>query len=187
MLGLARILAERAPPRLTKEGSLESLIGGTLARQHDWARSELRRLEAVAADVSAVDEGLPGVRAVLESFAALDTELRAHMTKEEAVVFPYIVALEAHLRIGRNLVRSPFGVLEQPLKAMFDEQCQTRSLLASMRRDSKGYVAPPGASNAVVTLYQGLAALEEGLEEHGRVETQVLFPSAIELELMARA
>jgi regulator of cell morphogenesis and NO signaling len=163
-------------------GPLESLIGSIVARHHAHARSELQRLAALAATVSAHDYELPGVRAVLACFAAFDSELRAHMTKEEAVVFPYIVALENHPRVGRHLVRSPFGVLERPLNALLGEQCETRSRLASMRRASNGYAPAPGASNSVEALYRGLEALEAALEEHGRVETEVLFPRAMELE-----
>jgi iron-sulfur cluster repair protein YtfE (RIC family) len=55
-----------------------------------------------------------------------------------------------------------------------------------MRQASTGYVSPPGASDAVDAFYRGVQALEEALEEHGRVETEVLFPRAIELEQRAR-
>jgi regulator of cell morphogenesis and NO signaling len=176
--------AQQALPPGPREGSLEALIESVVA-QHAHARSELQRLEALAASLSARDGELPGLTAVLECFAALDSELRAHMTKEEAVVFPYIVALEVHPRVGRNLVRSPFGVLERPLKAMLGEQSETRWQLSAIRTASNAYTPPPGAPNSVKAFYSGLEALEEALEEHGRLETEVLFPRAIELEQRA--
>jgi regulator of cell morphogenesis and NO signaling len=174
-----------ACPSPSKQCSLASLVGGIIARQHAHARSELQRLEALAGAVDAHDVALPGVSEVLEGFAALASELRAHMTKEEAILFPYVVALETHMRLGRSPVRSPFGVLERPLKVMLAEQCQARMLLTAMRAASDGYTLPPGASGSVDSLYRGLEALEGTLDEHGRVEAEEIFPRAIALEQQA--
>jgi regulator of cell morphogenesis and NO signaling len=186
MKTLAPRSAQQALPPGPREGSLEALIESIVA-QHAHVRSELQRLEALAATLSAHGRDVSGLKAVLGCFAALDSELRAHMTKEEAVVFPYIVALELHPRVGRTLVRSPFGVLERPLRAMLDEQGETRSQLTAIRRASHGYAAPPGAPNSVKDFYRSLEVLEEVLDEHGRLETEVLFPRAIDLEQRARA
>jgi regulator of cell morphogenesis and NO signaling len=168
------------------DGSLASLVGFIVDRHHARTRSELRRLAALGTIIEEIDAAFPGVKAVLDLFAALDSELRAHMTKEEMVVFPYIVSLEAHLLRDGSVVRSPFGVLERPLGTMLDEQCQTRSLLASMRSVSNGYAPPPEASMLLAQFYRDLVAFEQGLSEHGRLETEVLFPRALELEARTR-
>jgi regulator of cell morphogenesis and NO signaling len=175
-----------APPYGAGEPPLVSLIAGIVTHHHDHARSELDRLSALAGNVGASDTARAGVTDVIELFTTLDSELRAHMTKEEMVVFPYIASLEGALRVGRCLARSPFSALQQPLGVMLDEQDQTRLLLASIRLASGGYSPPPGASQAVHDLYAGLEALEESLEEHGRLETEFLFPRALELEHRVR-
>lgn len=166
-------------------GALASLVTHIVDRHHARTRHELRRLAALAACITSADARLDGVLAMLDLFAALERELGAHMTKEEAVIFPYVVSLEAHLLIGRSLARSPFGVLEHPLRIMLEEQCQTRLLLASMRNASKGYRQPPGSSQSVAEFYRGLEALERDLAEHGQLETECLFPKALELERRA--
>jgi regulator of cell morphogenesis and NO signaling len=168
------------------EGSLAALIAEIVGRHHESTRSALLRLSAMTARVNAHDRAQAGVQTIVDEYQALDGELRAHMTKEEAIIFPYIVSLEMHLLFGRTPVRSPFGVLERPLRVMLDEQSETQSLLASMRQLTGGYVAPVGASPAVGALYAGLAALELLLGQHARLETEVLFPRALELEQRVR-
>jgi regulator of cell morphogenesis and NO signaling len=166
--------------------SLVAFIDGIVTHHHAHARSELDRLSALAASLSAADYALAGVAMTVECFATLESELRAHMTKEEVVVFPYIAALEGALRFGRSLARSPFSVLQPALGVMLDEQDQTRSLLATMRRVTGDYTLPPSASPMVRAYYEGLDALEDALKEHGRLETEFLFPSALELERRVR-
>jgi regulator of cell morphogenesis and NO signaling len=182
-LQLAGLLASVSTPG---DQSLSSLIGGIITHHHALARSELDRLSVLVERVDAADAALAGVTEVVQDFTMLDSELRAHMTKEEVVVFPYIASLEGAQRIGRSLARSPFSALQEPLDVMLDEQGQARSLLASMRRQTKGYTPPPNASEVLCALYEGLEALEAELEEHGRLETEVLLPRALELEQRMR-
>jgi regulator of cell morphogenesis and NO signaling len=181
-----------SPPDLSAslwapQGSIASLVGYIVDHHHAHTRSELKRLAALATGLGEGDRALEGVRDVLDTLTALDPELRAHMTKEEAVVFPYIVSLEAHLSLGRVVVRSRFGVLGRPLNAMLDEQCQTQSRLAFMRSRSGDYTPPRAASAQVCEFYEGLDALESDLAEHSRLETDILFARALELEQRATA
>ncbi len=175
-----------APAQRAGDRSLVALIEGIVTHHHAHARSELDRLSALAASLHDADCTLAGVTEVVECFATLERELRAHMTKEELVVFPYIAALEGALRFGRSLARSPFSALQQPLGVMLDEQDQARSLLGSMRCMTRDYTLPSSASPALRALYEGLEALEVALEEHGRLETDCLFPHALDLERRVR-
>lgn len=167
----------------TADGPLTALIGDIIARHHASARFELDRLTGLTASLGPPDTSLPGVARAIDSLAVLKDELRAHMTKEEVVIFPYIASLERALRVGRRPVRSPFSALERPLRAVLAEQGATESLLASIRQASSGYTAPAGASPALQGLYDALGALESALEEHGRIEMELLFPRALALEL----
>ncbi|HXX66323.1 MAG TPA: hemerythrin domain-containing protein [Polyangiaceae bacterium] len=172
-------------PASNPEGPLASLIDRIVGHHHAHTRCELDRLAALAASVGAKDRSLPGVARAIDGFATLECELRAHMTKEEVVIFPYIASLEWALRTGRTPVRSPFSALERPLRTLLEEQGEDHVLLDSIRKASSGYAPPPGASSAIHAFYEGLAALEAVLDEHGRIETEALFPGALELEQSA--
>lgn len=172
-------------PAATADGPLASLIGDIVGHHHAYARVELDRLSGLAASLGPGDVSLPGVAQAIGSLAALKGELRAHMTKEEMVIFPYIASLEWALRVGRSPVRSPFSALERPLRAVLAEQGATESLLERIRQASSGYTVPEGASPALQSLYDALRSLEAALDRHGRIEMEVLFPRALELELQA--
>ena len=49
------------------------------------------------------------LRQVQDLFSALDAELSSHLMKEEQVLFPYIVAVEAHARKGHPSRKSDLG------------------------------------------------------------------------------
>jgi regulator of cell morphogenesis and NO signaling len=166
--------------------SLASLMSGIVEEHHAHARSELDRLSALAANVGFSDAAVAEVPRVIEAFVALETELRAHMIKEEIVVFPYIASLERALRVGRSLARSPFSGLERPFKSMLNEQVEARLLLSRIRQACHDYCPPAGATHSLRALYEGLEAFERALEEHVRIETESLFPRALELELRVR-
>jgi regulator of cell morphogenesis and NO signaling len=104
------------------------------------------------------------------------------MVKEERILFPYIVELEARVRAGNQRPLPSFGPVENPVRAMMRDHHHAEEILAKLRHVTSGYVAPRGAPASIVALYAALASLDDTLQEHLHLESNVLFRRAIDLE-----
>jgi regulator of cell morphogenesis and NO signaling len=154
---------------------LHALATHIVSTYHDTLREELPRLEAMAAKV----ERVHGSKAV--HLARLNTlvkelcdDLLSHMDKEEAILFPAIVAREAG--------SSPHGMpLSGPIHVMEHEHDRAGDLLAEMRQITGGYTPPDWACQTFRALYHGLEELESAMHLHVHLENNILFPRALDL------
>ena len=166
------------------DAPLPELIRFILDEYHADLRGELPRLGQMAAKVLDVHgEKHPEVVPMLAAtFRELRQELEDHMMKEERVLFPYVVRLEALAASDQGLPASPFGSIQAPIGMMEHEHDVAGRLLARMRELTGGYIPPADACNTFRGLYHGLAELERDLHEHIHLENNVLFPRAAQLE-----
>lgn len=162
------------------DASLADLIGHIQTRYHEPLRSELPRLEAMVAKVvSRHGDKLPDLLPPLfETFVQLREELLEHMLKEDRVLFPAIVALEA----GTPLPVSDAGTwLPSPIGVMEAEHESAGQALARMRELTHDYTPPEWACPTFRGLYFGLAQLETDMHLHVHLENHILFPRALQL------
>jgi regulator of cell morphogenesis and NO signaling len=75
-----------------------------------------------------------------------------------------------------------FGTVTRPIDSMHAGHEIQISILRELRDVTGGYQAPPDASSRHRALYDGLAALDRDLLEHIRLEDDVAFPRAEQLE-----
>jgi regulator of cell morphogenesis and NO signaling len=166
--------------RTWAEASLTELISHIQTRYHEPLRDELPRLEAMVAKVlSRHGDKLPDLLPPLfETFVHLREELLEHMQKEDRVLFPVIVALEA----GRPLPVSDAGAwLPSPIGVMESEHEAAGQALARMRELTSDYTPPEWACPTFRGLYFGLAQLETDMHLHVHLENHILFPRALKL------
>lgn len=161
---------------------LVELVSHIVHTHHTFARTELASLFTLA-DRLTVEHGAqhPEIARIQELVCALADDLLPHMLKEERVLFPYLVALEQAKAGGPRVVPS-FGTVTRPIDAMHAGHEIQTSILGELRRLTGGYKAPPDATNRHRALYDGLGALERDLLEHIRLENEVAFPRAEQLE-----
>jgi len=186
----AAVAAPSREDRDWGEASLDELISHILTRYHRPLDEELPRLGHMMDKVLAVHvERHSELRGVARTFGALVDDLQPHMMKEEQVLFPYVLRMEALRRSGGILAGSPFGSVESPIRVMELEHEAVGELLALLREMTAGYTAPDDACNTFRGLYHGLVELERDLHEHIHLENNVLFPRAAqrERELLAAA
>jgi regulator of cell morphogenesis and NO signaling len=156
---------------------MNELIAYIQARYHAPLRDELPRL-ALMLEKVVVRHGdaLPGVLLPLqETFAALETELVDHMAKEDAVLFPSIVAMEMP---GATAAERAWTWIERPIDVMEAEHASAGEALARMRAITDGYAPPAWACPTFRGLYYGLSELERDMQVHVHLENHVLFPRA---------
>lgn len=160
------------------------LIEHLLSTHHAYTRDSLHRLAALMSKVLAVHgEAHPELEAIAAALGALDADLMPHLMKEERVLFPYILEVEARRAEGRALGTAPFGTVRNPIQMMNREHEDVGRVLAELDARTSGYTAPEGACGSWRALYQGMKELQADLHQHIHLESNVLFPLAARLEL----
>jgi regulator of cell morphogenesis and NO signaling len=168
------------------DATLTALVAHIQRRYHEHLREELPRLDAMVAKVvSRHGHHLPEVLLPLQqTFLSLRRELLEHMHREDTVLFPLIVALEA----GRPLPNPEAAKwIGAPIAAMEAEHEQAGEALLAMRNLTDGYTPPEWACPTFRGLYFGLSQLESDMHVHVHLENHILFPRAATLAAAAGA
>lgn len=162
----------------TKE-SLTRLVSHIQARFHRPLEEEIPRLRAMVDKVlSRHGARLPRLALLQETFAGLQHELLHHMKKEDVVLFPAIVALEAGAASGRS---AGWTWIDQPIVVMEAEHASAGAALERIAKLTDGHVPPEDACPTFRGLYHGLSELERDMHVHVHLENHILFPRAAAL------
>jgi regulator of cell morphogenesis and NO signaling len=162
---------------------LAALIAHIQNTHHKFTREEIARLGPLFKKVCTVHgTNHPELLQCYEAFQGLAQELGTHLMKEEMVLFPYIVRMEAAAAGHESLALAPFGSVQNPVAMMEHEHDSAGNALRAMRQASNGYSAPTDSCISYQTLYQALAAFEADLHQHIHLENNVLFPRAVAME-----
>ena len=168
------------------DAPLTALVEHIQERYHAHLREELPRLDAMLAKVvSRHGDHLPEILLPLQqTFIGLQLELLAHMLKEDRVLFPMIVALDA----GQPLAPGEAAAdLAAPIGVMEAEHAGAGAALARMRQLTGGYAPPEWACPTFRGLYFGLSQLEADMHLHVHLENNILFPRAAWLASRGRS
>ncbi len=172
---------EMSQAHATSEDLIE-LVDRIVSNHHTFTRAELSRLLGLAQEVASEHGATHAELLQLEDLVGqLAEDLLTHMDREERVLFPYIVALEASLH-GAPRIHASFDSLKHPIGRMLRDHETARILLQSIRTITRDLRLPPDASVAQRALYDGVAALEVDLETHMHLESDELFVRALALE-----
>lgn len=168
--------------------TLEELINHVVGKHHSFTRLEIARLKALLEKVcTAHGENHPELFRINLLFRELGADLETHMTKEERVLFPYVIRMEAAAKQLVPLFRPPFGTVANPVRMMMLEHDRAGELLKEIRALSSDYVPPSDGCLSYQALYTALAELEKDLHQHIHLENNILFPRAVEMEPIAEA
>jgi regulator of cell morphogenesis and NO signaling len=166
---------------------LSALTSYIVTKHHKFTREELPRLIQLHVKVCSVHGQLQLELVRIHSILhELQQELTSHMLKEEQILFPYIEQLEEAAGRGEPAPTPfPCGTLRNPIESMMQEHEQTEQALRRLREQCSNYTVPADASISLRTLYEALDYFEKDLRQHVRLENNVLFPRAAELEARA--
>ena len=157
--------------------SLSELISHIEHSHHVFTRRALAHIKTLfnSRELLSVDRSAE----IRICFEELEADLMPHLMKEERILFPYIVALE------NNPTQPPvscFGSVANPIRMMGTEHQAVEKLLEKLRELTANYRPLPGDDSDVSALYAALADLDRDLVEHIHLESDVLFPRALEME-----
>ncbi len=108
-------------------------------------------------------------------------ELTAHMKKEELILFPFIRKMVNAEHTGAE-VSSPFGTVENPIKAMMAEHENEGERFREIAELTNGYTPPADACNTYRVTFGLIQEFENDLHLHIHLENNILFPKSIILE-----
>lgn len=152
---MSKIVSIEDPADLTRY--IESWYHARHREQLSWLIDFAERVERVHGTHPDAPIGLS------ETLRRVIGEIEAHMRKEEAILFPA-------LRDGRG------EKIAEPIALMRRDHARHTADIEDIRRLTGGPSLPQDACRTWVTLYQGIEEFIADLEEHIRLEDEVLFP-----------
>ena len=159
------------------------LIQHIVRVHHKNVRQELPQLVELAHTVAEkYGERAPELRRVERLVAELHAELCEHLRKEEQVLFPYIAQVEQAPLLAFRPPQQCFSQIGQPVFMMVQEHERAKLMIAELRQLTDDFKPPVWACSTFVALYSGLRNFADTFEEHVRLENDVLFPQAIQME-----
>jgi regulator of cell morphogenesis and NO signaling len=177
-----RVIFEKIAGEI-KEESFKDLTRYMVEVHHADLRSELPPLARMIARVENLHEGgHPEITPLRRTLFRLIDELLAHMKKEETVLFPAIRSLEQALEQKHGLPPSSFGSIRNPIWMMEQEHNGIISIVREIRALTRDYTLRDPECEMFRVLSQALQALEIDIHEHIKLENNVLFPRAIQVE-----
>ncbi|HEU0110018.1 MAG TPA: iron-sulfur cluster repair di-iron protein [Flavisolibacter sp.] len=163
--------------------SLDFLADYIVNTHHLYVKKNLPDIKAYAEKVTKVHGNhhteLVRIRQLVED---INTELLAHMVKEERILFPYIKELELAKNDRKSLNAAHFGTVQNPISMMEMEHENVGQNLETIRELSNNYSLPEDACASYSMLYRMLDEFEEDLHLHIHLENNILFPKALEIE-----
>ncbi len=166
-----------------RHASLAELAQHIVDKHHAFTQTEIVRIKGLIAKVTAVHgKGHPELDDLRLIFEELSAELRAHMMKEEEMLFPYIAEMEEAARFNRRPPAPMFGTVQNPVAAMVMEHESAGQALEKMHEITKSYTVPPDGCASYQALYQALPGFAADLHQHIHLENNILFPRSVELE-----
>ena len=165
------------------------LVTHILEVHHKYMHTALPNVRQLVAKVLLIHGPKHGevLQPVARLYAALDSELTAHLEKEERVLFPMILANVAAAS-GKNPAtaepncRSVAG----PIAQMQYEHEKAGAVLDELRQVTTGYTLPPDACLTFTALYEEIKRMEVDLHQHIHLENNILFPKSVEMEKMIK-
>lgn len=144
---------------------LPATIDHILQRYHDTHRAQFDELVPLAQKVARVHaDSFPAE--VAQLLADMQNELLSHMMKEERMLFPMI-------KQGMGAAAS------MPVSVMRHEHAEHETAIARLRALTNHFTTPAEACGSWTRLYQLAAETVADLENHIRLENDILFPRAL--------
>jgi len=110
------------------------------------------------------------------------SELTTHMKKEELILFPFIKKMLQAEKEGNKLPTSSFDTVKNPISMMQEEHDTEGERYREISKLSNNYNAPLDACNSYKIAFAMLKEFEKDLHKHIHLESNILFPKALELE-----
>lgn len=161
--------------------SLDAMCNDIVERYHAALHRSLPRIRDELA-AFARHAASPAAREMSEIFADLAEQIRSHLAKEEHLVFPALSALSAEDTEPFPRHAATFATVLHPIRVLEAEHVRIEQTLGHLRELALAITEPDSLSESFRRCMTDLAELDRHLSEHHRMENEVLFPRALEVE-----
>ena len=163
--------------------SLKRVSDHIVEYHHQFGRRALPRIDhLLSKTLAAHGQKHHDLALVQRHFHVLADEMVRHMMKEEQILFPYIAKLEEAQAKGKATEPAMFGSVKNPVRMMRAEHDNAAAELKAIRKLTRDYDAPKDGCASFQALYAALAEFERDLQQHIKLENEILFPRAEALE-----
>jgi regulator of cell morphogenesis and NO signaling len=163
--------------------SLDFLADYIVNTHHSYIKQSLPDMTTYATKVARVHGSRhPELLAIYQLVEEINTELSAHLVKEERVLFPYIKELVTSEKRAQTMQATHFGTVQNPISIMELEHETVGKALEEIRTLSNNFALPQDACASYSLLYRMLDEFEDDLHTHIHLENNILFPKALALE-----
>jgi regulator of cell morphogenesis and NO signaling len=167
--------------------SLTRLIQHIVRTHHRYVRQQLPGLLAIGQRiVEKQGEHAPKLNRIETLLKKLQTEMLAHIEKEEEVFFPYVAQLDGDERLAHLPSPGGFRGLAETVLAMTNEHESAVRLIDELESLSHDVLQPVPVCAGCAALLAALRAFKQDLDRHIQLEDQLLFPRAVQLESTVR-
>lgn len=170
---------ERAPGGEWAALPLDLLCDRLIAGPHAAVHAALPRIRARLATIA---DRAPAseTEAVRQAFTLAADLLLAHLAKEENILFPALSALADAEQAGRPRPPLPFPTVLHPIRLLEAEHARLATNLEGLQALIDRH--PDADSDAWRPVREDLSSLRQTLLAHARLEADVLFPRALDLD-----
>lgn len=119
---------------------------------------------------------------VTRSFIKISSELKQHLRKEEAILFPYIRKMAEAKRSRAALTHPSFGTVANYIQMLDREHNNITYEMKEIEFSSNNFTVPENAGSLFSMAYNQLKAFLEEQRLHIHLENNVLFPKVMEME-----
>jgi len=161
---------------------LTELVPHILECHHSFIKREAPKVELSLQNVIRLyGKRYPEAYEILAIFRALAEDMGQHEDREEQLLFPYIMEMEASSGSSVRFPSADFGPVDGLIFAMMQEHGAASELRQQVAELTRHYVPPPGADAELVQLYKILFDLDCDLHRHLYLENNFLYPRALKL------
>lgn len=163
--------------------SLTQLIQRIVRVHHRRVRQDLPALVRMAGRLASTHGNKVETYATIaREVETLHSDMLAHIEKEEQVLFPVIAEMEEKSGGFYAAGCACFSSVRQPIARMKQEHETANRTMNLLRQHTNAFHPPEKACSTQRALYGGLRNFETDLQEHMRLEDELLFPRVINLE-----
>jgi regulator of cell morphogenesis and NO signaling len=113
-------------------------------------------------------------------------DFSAHVLKEEETIFNYILAIEQAAQKPRNNWKIFQTLQMASMQSIIDNHLEDDDEMLGIRTLTQGYAIDTHTNPYKKLIYSELKSFEEELCYHSRIENDLLFPRAFELEKLLK-
>jgi len=169
------------------EWDINSLIDFVIQHYHCDARKNIVLIYDLAKKVAGKhrDEH-PELAKLTTALFLFFNDLSFHLKNEEQILFPNIRQLIEKRSHGESSTYTTFGLIEESVLVLENEHQTSVNELKFIRRLTNNYLIPADASESYKYLFERLKAFEKDLIQHIRLENDILFPKAIQMDELSQ-